>query len=419
MNTIDVVYWTLLALLTIGGSGFNSRYYYAVSSTKFRTVQGIIIMNSKERHEIRYQRRKQKRLDKKKQFNEIYCDYDKVFTFDNLYKSYRLCCKGVGWKASTHKYRANAIFNVNKTYKELKNGTFKSKGFYEFDIVERGKPRHIQSVHISERVVQRCLCDFCLVPILRRSLIYDNGACLKLKGIDFSLNRMNRHLEKYYRHYSNDGYVLVFDFSSYFRLIDHEKLLKILREKIPDDRLFSLLKQLVDDFGDIGLGLGSQISQSCALSFPNELDHIIKQELGIKYYSRYMDDGCLIHHSKEHLQKCLKRIEEVCQKLGITLNKKKTQIIKLSRGFRFLKAQFILTKTGKVLRKPYKKNIKLMRHKLKTFRKWVDEGRMTVSDVKTSRVSWLGHQLKFNSYWARLNMKSLYCQLFLTKQESS
>lgn len=152
-------------------------------------------MNSKERHELRYQRRKQKRLEKKRKFDEIYCDYNKVFTFDNLYHSYKQCCKGVGWKSSTHKYRTNALLNVNSTYKMLRDGTFKSKGFYEFNIIERGKPRHIQSVHISERVVQRCLCDYSLVPILKRSFIYDNGACIKLRGIDFALNRMNRHLE--------------------------------------------------------------------------------------------------------------------------------------------------------------------------------------------------------------------------------
>ena len=369
-------------------------------------------MNSKERHELRYQRRKQKRLEKKRKFDEIYCDYNKVFMFDNLYHSYKQCCKGVGWKSSTHKYRTNALLNVNSTYKMLRDGTFKSKGFYEFNIIERGKPRHIQSVHISERVVQRCLCDYSSVPILRRSFIYDNGACIKLRGIDFALNRMNRHLEKYYRHYGSEGYALVFDFSKYFNSIDHVALLKILREKITDDRLYAIVKQLVDDFGENGLGLGSQISQSCALALPNKMDHYIKEQLGIKYYCRYMDDGCLIHHSKEHLQYCLKKITEICTELGIKLNTKKTQIVKLSRGINFLKTHFILTKTGKIVRKPYRKNITLMRRKLKTFKRWVDEGKMTFEDVMTSWCSWRGHQLKFNSYWARQRIHDLYVRLF-------
>lgn len=110
-------------------------------------------MNSKERHEARYQRRKEERLRRKRERNEQYGDFDKVFTFDNLYCAFKKCCRGVGWKASTQRYKANALQNINDTLRSLQNGTYKSRGFYEFDVVERGKPRHIKSVHISERVV--------------------------------------------------------------------------------------------------------------------------------------------------------------------------------------------------------------------------------------------------------------------------
>lgn len=40
---------------------------------------------------------------------------------------------------------------------------------------------------------------------------------------------------------------------------------------------------------------------------PNKLDHFIKEKLGIKGYARYMDDGYLIHPSKEYLKECLTR----------------------------------------------------------------------------------------------------------------
>lgn len=198
-----------------------------------RTVNKVyIIMNSKERHELRYQRRKYKRLEHKVEIANKIGNYDEVFSFDNLYHSYKMCCKGVGWKASTHKYKANDLLNVNIAYKSLKNKTFKSKGFYEFDIVERGKPRHIQSVHISERVVQRCLCDSALVPILTKTFIHDNGACVQGKGIDFALNRMSKHLSDYYKQNGCEGYILQYDFSKFFDRINHSKLKILLRRKI-------------------------------------------------------------------------------------------------------------------------------------------------------------------------------------------
>jgi hypothetical protein len=69
----------------------------------------------------------------------------------------------------------------------------------EFDLPGRGKTRHIKSVHISERVVQKRLCGNALVPVLSRSLIHDNGAFVKNKGVHFALRRLIVHLSRYYR----------------------------------------------------------------------------------------------------------------------------------------------------------------------------------------------------------------------------
>lgn len=298
-------------------------------------------------------------------------------------------------------------------YLQLQDGTYRSKGFYEFDIMERGKARHIKSVHISERVVQKCLCDYSLVPMLTRRFIYDNGACTKGKGIDFAINRLRRHLHEYFRKYGNDGYVLVFDFSKYFDRINHE----ILKEKIAnvykDERLIKLVSMFIDNFGGgAGLGLGSQVSQISALFYPNDLDHAIKEELGIKYYGRYMDDGYLISNDKEHLKRCLARIKEICEQNGIVLNTKKTQIIKLSRYFTFLKKRVKLTESGKVVMKISKKNIVSMRRKLHHFKPLVDRGEFKAEDVRTSFVSWIGHACHYNAWKTIQRMTSLFNELF-------
>lgn len=368
-------------------------------------------MNSKERKELRYQRRKKKRLEKRAEFYSQLGGFEDVFAFDNLYKTYELCCRGVGWKTATQVYRANALYNINILHKRLMQNNFVSKGFHSFCIIEKGKKREIKSVCFEERIVQRCLCDNYLMPIIERSLIYDSGACIKHKGIDFALNRMNTHLRRHYREYGNDGYALVFDFSQYFKNIQHDIIYKVLAQKIPDGRILDFVKSLIDNYED-GLGLGSQVSQACALLLPNELDHCIKTKLKIKHYARYMDDGYIIHHDKEYLKYCLEEIRKICKEFGIVLNTKKTQIVKLSRGIKFLKTKFILTKTGKIIRKPNKKNITLMRRKLKALKRLLDNGRITFTAIKHSMVSWSGQQLRFNSYWARRRMKRLYDSLF-------
>lgn len=376
-------------------------------------------MTSKERHEARYQRRVAKRQAKKLAQCPNANDYDKVFSYDNLYKAYKCCRRGVSWKASVQRYISQAPVNVYNTYVQLQQGTYKSPGFYEFDIYERGKKRHIRSTVIGERVVQRCLCDNSLVPLLGRTFIYDNGASMKNKGYDFAVNRITEHLRKHYRKYGNEGYILLFDFSKFFDNVSHELVKKIIRKEISDERILAITDHFIDMFGDVGLGLGSQISQVLSLASANSLDHYIKEILRIKMYGRYMDDGYLIHPSKEKLVECLHEIKRICDELGITLNQKKTQIVKLSHGFTWLKIRFYLTDTGKVVKKIYKRSITKMRRKLKTLKRKYDNGEMQFEDVQATWQTWQAYALKFNAWHTIQNMRELYYQLFLKEMEGS
>lgn len=290
-------------------------------------------MTSAERKEVRYQRRVAQRAAKKAKRCTGCDNFETVFSYSNLYQSYRRSRRNVAWKGSVQKYITQAPLNVLNTHKLLMSGKYRSKGFFEFDILERGKPRHIKSVTIGERVVQRCLCDYALVPVISRTFIYDNGASMKDKGYSFAIRRLTQHLHEHYRKHGQDGYVLLFDFSKFFDHVNHALIKSILYKEFSDERLLALTEHFVDAFGDVGLGLGSQISQVLALASANRLDHVIKEVLRIRGYGRYMDDGYLIHHSKAYLRHCLNVIKAICDELGIVLNVKKTHIVKLSHGF--------------------------------------------------------------------------------------
>ena len=192
-----------------------------------------------------------------------------------------------------------------------------------------------------------------------------------------------------------------------------------------DKRLASFIKRLVDDFGgEASLGLGSQISQVSALRFPNLLDHYVKEVLHIKGYGRYMDDGYMLHHSKEHLQKCLADLREICACLGIRLNEKKTQIIKISRGITlrakkklyrgvvFLKRKVFLSNTGKVIVIPARKGIVKERRKLKKLKIKFDAGEREFFDIKQSYNSWRGHIKHCNAKRTLKRMDRLFYELF-------
>lgn len=356
-------------------------------------------MTSKERKQRRFERRRAKRKNKLITFRSQYDDFDIIFSFDNIWKSSKKCFKGVGWKASTQKFRNSAISNLAEIYAKLKNGKYKSKGFYCFVIMERGKLREIKSVHISERVVQRCLCDYALVPMFSRTLIYDNGASIKGKGIDFSKNRIIRHLKRYYRqHGNNDGYALIADFSSYFDSILHERLESDIRKLFTDERIIKLYLHFVHMFGQRGLGLGSQISQISAIQYANKLDYAVKYRFRIKGYARYNDDFYLINESKEYLNYCLCEIKKICVELGLKLNAKKTQIVKLKRGIPFLKMRVAVTENGMVLRIPKLVSFQRMSKKLKIFPSFLEIGKMTERQLLDSYIATRSHLLRCNAH---------------------
>jgi hypothetical protein len=275
-------------------------------------------------------------------------DFNQVFTFENLFTSYKNSCKGVGWKTSTKNYQARAVQNVAQAYTALHSGKYRQKPFAEFTVSERGKTRRIRALHISDRVVQKCFCDYYLVPLLGKKLIYNNGACMKGKGLNFTANRLKAHLQKYFReNKTNEGYVLTFDFSKYFDSIDHEILLSKVRKAITDDRVYEMYSYMVSCFGGgKGVGLGSQISQISAMFYTNDLDHHVKEQIRMKYYGRYMDDGYVICNSKEKLQECVEVIKRFAETLKLKLNIKKTRIWRIDKGFMFLNRHWTLTEKG-------------------------------------------------------------------------
>lgn len=370
-------------------------------------------MTSEERREGRYKRRIEARNARKLKACEGHDSFDEVFSYGNMYAAYRKCRRNVAWKASVQKYVSQAPMMVWNDWKRLQDGSWRSRGFYEFDLNERGKTRHIRAVNIGERVVQGCLCDNALVPVIGRTFIHDNAASQKGKGYHFAIRRCVQHLQEHYRKHGSEGYVLIFDFRKFFDRVSHRLCMKILRKEFTDMKTVGLTWHFIKAFGDIGLGLGSPISQTFALASANRLDHYVKEVLRIRGYGRYMDDGYLIHESKEYLQHCLKGIRKICEELEITLNEKKTQIVKLSHGFTFLKARLFLTKTGKVIRKIPRQSVTRARRKMKKMSRFLEKGKITYNDAYTSFQSWKSYASNFNAWNTIRSMEQLYNELFI------
>ncbi len=368
-------------------------------------------MTSAERHLKRRNNRKAKR--KGKTIPEV-LPFDEAFSFEQLNKAFYKCKKGVSWKESIQKYEGKLFANNLKLSQEVLTGKYKQRPFIEFDLLERGKHRHIKSVYIRDRIVQKALCENILVPLLSHDLIYDNGASLKGKGTIFAIDRVTQMLRKHYIRYGDDAYIILGDFHSYFDSLDHQKIFEMLEKKIDDIRTINLIHEMVDPFGSKGLGLGSQVCQILAVSYLNEFDHVISCKYR-KQYVRYMDDFIIFCNDKNDAKRILKIVKSEVQKVNLTLNENKTYICKITHRFTFLKTDFKVTKTGKVIKMITRLNVTKQRQKLKKLAKMVDDGLLTYKDAQTSYQSWRGYALKKNAYNTIKSMDKLFNELFIEK----
>lgn len=295
--------------------------------------------------------------------------YKEIFTYDNLYNGYLKCRRSKRYKTEVIEFELEVGKNLKTLEHKLLTKTYLIDEYKKFMIYDP-KKWEIQALDFSDRIIQRTFCDNYFMPFLEKHLIYDNGACMKGKGTDFSRKRLRVFLNKYYKEYqTNEGYVLKCDITKYFPNINHIALKEILNKKIKDDEIKEFLLMIIDSYQkDLGRGIpmGNQTSQAFALLYLDKVDRIIKEKFKIKYYTRYMDDFILIHPSKEYLKYCLNEIKMILNdELKLELNPK-TSIIKIKEGIDYLGARYILLDRGKTIIKLSQRKKKVITTKVNT-----------------------------------------------------
>lgn len=372
-------------------------------------------MTSAERHEARYQRRKAHRAAHRESRIGRYDDYDRASSVSALIEANWASRKGVLWKGSVARYNVKFFRNARTAHRLLAKGADIRQGYYNFQIVERGKLRDVHSLHYAERVIRRSFCTNAMVPILSNGLIYDNGASLEGKGITFAIDRCAAMLHRYWRKYrDNEGYALVIDFSKYFNNIEHGPMFAVYDRNFLCKRLNAICRLFVEGTGDKGLFIGPEDSQISAIAYPSRIDHLIRDVWRLPF-GRYMDDSVIAGRCKSDLIRIRDMLLAEYAKLGIVINRKKTQIVKLSRGFTFLKTQFFLLANGRVLEKPCHEATVRERRKLKSFVTFVHDALMSVPQVCNSYMSWRGYMERKDAHKTVRSMDNLFRKLFAAR----
>jgi hypothetical protein len=125
-----------------------------------------------------------------------------------------------------------------------------------------------------------------------------------------------------------------------------------------------------------------------------------------------MDDFLIIHHNREYLEECMRKVVDYLRQLKFGVNPKKTKIYTLSKGIEFLGFKFSLTDTGKVLMQIRPDNVKRERKKLARLVKRCRDGLLPRSSVDASYQAWRTHASKGNNYNMICRMDEYYKSLW-------
>lgn len=333
------------------------------------------------------------------------------FTFSNLYDAYLKARKGKRNKECVARYGYYALEATAYLENKLQNKTYRPSDYIEFEIYEP-KSRTIKAPPFRDRVVQRCLCDQILEPVIERHLIYDTYACRKDKGAHAGLDRTEEFMRRHYREHGLDGWIIKGDISKYFYSIPHEILSNDLYPLLKECDVWWLIERILNSVDNPGIPLGNQSSQWFANFYLSKFDHFVKEKLRIKCFVRYADDFWILVKTKLQAKEILEHIKEfLWDKLKLLTNHK-TQIFPLKNGVDFLGFHTYITETGKVIRKVRRESKEGMRKKLKTFKVKYELGLMSKEEIDLSYESWCGHVGHGSCYRLVQEMNKLYNNIF-------
>lgn len=252
---------------------------------------------------------------------------------------------------------------------EINEGTYHPGKSLAFTISKPVK-REIFAADFKDRVVHHLIFNK-LNPLFETSFIYDSYACRAGKGTKLGVQRLDRFIRKCSRNYSRDCYVLKLDIRGFFMHVDkkllYEDLKKFAHEKYlraDRDLVLDLCRKLLEndptancimkgsrsDWNDLpldkslfcapphtGMPIGNLTSQVFANFYLNCFDHLMKCNLHLRFYGRYVDDFVIVHESRDYLRSLISVISEILRdQFKLTLHPKKIYLQHYAKGVQFL-----------------------------------------------------------------------------------
>ncbi len=230
--------------------------------------------------------------------------------------------------------------NILALYEDLINYRY-CHGSYESFHITDPKPRHIHKASVRDRLLHHAIYRL-LYPFFDRTFIADSFSCRVSKGTHKAGLRFRYLTSKVSKNNTRTCWVLKCDIRKFFASINHQTLLAILSEYIPDKNILKFLANIIGSFetraGEpVGLPLGNLTSQLFANVYMNKFDHWVKHKLKAKWYIRYADDFAFLSPDRTWLESIIPQVQNFLQtQLKLSLHPDKLFIKTSASGVDFL-----------------------------------------------------------------------------------
>ena len=298
--------------------------------------------------------------------------YDKICSIENLQLADSKARKGKSGQYGIKVHDQNREANILRLHEILKSGNYKTSPYTTFTIFEPKERIIYRLPYFPDRITHHAVMNI-MEPIFTAMFTADTYSCIKGKGIHAASFALRQALKDA----SGTQYCLKLDIKKFYPSIDHETLKALLRRKIKDAALLTLLDGIIESAE--GLPIGNYLSQYYANFYLTYFDHWIKEQKGVRHYFRYADDIVILSDSKPYLHSILSEIRNyLSEKLKLSV-KENYQVFPVeARGIDFV--GYVHYHSCTYLRKSIKQDFARMLHYRKnpqsvaSYRGWAVHG---------------------------------------------
>ncbi len=323
--------------------------------------------------------------------------YEKICDKANIRQAILNASNNKKHKRSVRYVLSNIDKCVDEIYELLMEKKFVPSPYIENEIKD-GLTKKTRIIHkprfYPDQVVHWALMQQ-IESILARGMYKWSCASIKGRGTHYA----KKCCQKWIRgDRKNTKYCLKIDIQKYYPNIDLNLLKAKFRRLIKDNDALWLIDSIIDSH-DKGLPIGNYTSQWFANFYLQDVDHFIKEDLGITYYIRYMDDLVLFGSNKRKLKKAFERLKERLTEEGLSI-KKNWQIFNIEkRNLDF--CGFVYTRHKTFIRKRITKNMRKQHFKFEKTRS------LKSARALMSYYGWLINSdsyILYLKYYAKINL---------------